>query len=538
MEPLRAEDPTRIGDLALRARLGSGGMGQVYLGRTPGGKTVAVKVVYAHLALQPNFRRRFRREVIAARAVSGAYTAPVVAAGVDDNPPWIATSYVPGPSLFEAVSESGPLPENSLWLLAAGLVEALQAIHTEDLLHRDLKPSNILMAEDGPRVIDFGIAHAMDGTALTPTNATIGTPGFMSPEQAEGRHLDAASDIFSLGAVLAYAATGQEPFGHGPPLAILHRVVNGTPRLTGTPEPVLTLVERCLAKDPAMRPTPPQLLGEITTHWTPPDNPTWPKAVNTLIESTPQTPPRTTPYGRPDAVEPTPDGLTARHVHAYDLGESGDRVGAARLLAEIAVDKGRVLGRDHPRTLTTRHNHAYNLGESGDHAQAARLLAEVAADRARVLGPDHPRTLTTRHNHAYNLGESGDRAGAARLLAEIAADKGRVLGRDHPRTLTTRHNHAYNLGESGDHAQAARLLAQVALDKRRVLGPDHPHTLTTRHEHAYSLGASGGRAQAALLLAEVAGDRARVLGPDHPQTRLSRREQLRMQAGSRVDPGS
>ncbi|MGH3165745.1 MAG: serine/threonine-protein kinase, partial [Trebonia sp.] len=196
-------DPRTVGEFRLRARLGAGGMGRVYLGSSPAGRAVAVKVVHPELAGDPEFRRRFGQEVAAARAVSGMYTAPVVAAGLHDDPPWLATAFVPGPSLADLVSRHGPLPESAVWRLAAGLTEALEAVHSRSLVHRDLKPGNVLVAEDGPHLIDFGISRALDGTSLTRTGMVVGTPGYMSPEQAEGRPAAPASDVFSLGCVLA-----------------------------------------------------------------------------------------------------------------------------------------------------------------------------------------------------------------------------------------------------------------------------------------------------------------------------------------------
>ena len=187
MEPLTADDPRQVSVYRLQSRLGAGGMGRVYLAASPGGRAVALKVVHPELARDPEFMQRFRREVEAAEAVSGAYTAPVLGAGPDDSPPWLATAYVPGPSLAELVAGSGPLPEAAVWRLAGGLTEALQAIHGRGLVHRDLKPGNILVAADGPRVIDFGISRALHGIAITGRPArTMGTPAYMSPEQAAG----------------------------------------------------------------------------------------------------------------------------------------------------------------------------------------------------------------------------------------------------------------------------------------------------------------------------------------------------------------
>jgi serine/threonine kinase PknH len=202
--------------------------------------------------------------VAAARAVSGIYTAPVVASGLDERPPWLATAFVPGPSLEQVVSEHGPLPEPALWPLLAGLVEALQAIHACGVVHRDLKPANVLLAADGPRVIDFGISRAADGTSLTAAGVVFGTPGYMSPEQAEGHGAGPASDVFALGCVVAYAAAGAGPFGAGTAAAILYRVVHGEPVLDGVPPRLREVIARCLAKDPAARPSLRSLSGAIS----------------------------------------------------------------------------------------------------------------------------------------------------------------------------------------------------------------------------------------------------------------------------------
>jgi serine/threonine protein kinase len=229
-------------------------MGRVYLGYSPAGRAVAIKVVHPELARNEEFLARFRNEVTAARAVSGLYTAPVVASGLDDNPPWLATVYVPGPALDDVIARNGPLPEPALWRLAAGLAEALQAVHDSGLVHRDLKPSNVLLAADGPHVIDFGISRAMGGTHLTATGMVVGTPGYMSPEQAEGQEAGTASDVFSLACVVAYAASGKQPFGSGSAASVLYRVVAGQPDLDGVPARLREVLEACLRKIAAQRP--------------------------------------------------------------------------------------------------------------------------------------------------------------------------------------------------------------------------------------------------------------------------------------------
>jgi outer membrane protein assembly factor BamB/predicted Ser/Thr protein kinase len=285
MLPLGADDPRVIGEFRLHFRLGQGGMGRVYLGSSPGGRAVAVKVVYARLARDPAFRGRFRREVAAAQAVNGAYAAPVVAAGPDDDPPWLATAYVAGPSLHEAVTETGPLPEDAVLKLAAGLGEALRAIHETGLVHRDLKPANVLLADDGPRVIDFGIARAQEGTVLTSAGSVLGTPSFMSPEQAQAQPTGPPSDVFSLGALIYFAATGLSPFGSGTPAVMLYRIVHTEPDLDRLPPGLRDLTAACLAKDPAERPTPAGLAASLTTAPPPGDSPPafWPDQVARLI---------------------------------------------------------------------------------------------------------------------------------------------------------------------------------------------------------------------------------------------------------------
>jgi len=320
VEPLADYDPRQVGDFRLRARLGAGGMGRVFLGYSPGGRPVAVKVVHPDLARDPEFMRRFRREVAAAQAVSDAYTAAVVGSGPDDDPPWLATTFVAGPSLADLVTQAGPLPEDALWRLAGGLAEALQAIHAQGLIHRDLKPGNILIAADGPRVIDFGISRATDGTVVTATSMTIGTPAYMSPEQAAGGAIGPSSDIFSLGSVLAFSATGASPFGGGEMFAIAYKVVHGEPELGGVPASLRPLVAACLAKDPADRPALTQLMGDVATgsasHPAVTVGRFWPDAVATLLESstfTPALPPPPTPLPRsagPDTATQLP-GIVA-----------------------------------------------------------------------------------------------------------------------------------------------------------------------------------------------------------------------------------
>ncbi|MEV6838102.1 protein kinase [Streptomyces sp. NPDC051133] len=259
-QPLQADDPPVVAGYRLAARLGAGGMGRVYLSHTQGGRPVALKVVRPELADDPDFRRRFGREIKAARRVRGAYTAELIDADADGMPPWLATLYVPGPSLTEAVARRGPLPVPAVLWLMAGVAEALQAIHAEGIVHRDLKPSNVLLAADGPRVIDFGIALAADGTSYTATGGTIGTPSFMAPEQASGGEITAATDVFALGQTAAFAALGRPLYGDGAALNVLYRIVHSAPDLPSLPEPLRPLLARCLAADPAERATPAEVV--------------------------------------------------------------------------------------------------------------------------------------------------------------------------------------------------------------------------------------------------------------------------------------
>ncbi|MFF9586055.1 bifunctional serine/threonine-protein kinase/ABC transporter substrate-binding protein [Streptomyces achromogenes] len=257
MRPLAADDPEDIGGYRPLARLGAGGMGVVYLARGAGGALVALKVIRAEHAADPAFRARFRREVTAVRGLSGRWLVPVVAAGPEARSPWLATEFVPGPALVEAVDGHGALPVAAVRVLGSRLAEALTAVHAAGLVHRDVKPGNVLLGLDGPRLIDFGIALAAGATALTAPDAVVGTPGFLSPEQARARaeEVGPPSDIFSLGCVLAYAASARRPFGTGHAAAVLFRTVHEDPDLTDVPAGLRPLIESCLAKDPARRPT-------------------------------------------------------------------------------------------------------------------------------------------------------------------------------------------------------------------------------------------------------------------------------------------
>ncbi|MER6531433.1 bifunctional serine/threonine-protein kinase/ABC transporter substrate-binding protein [Streptomyces sp. NPDC001508] len=320
MRPLTAADPESIGGYRPLARIGAGGMGVVYLARSAGGALAAVKVIRAEHAADPGFRARFRREAAAAARVDGRWTAPVTAADPEAAEPWIATAFVPGPSLAETVGGHGPLPAHTVRALGARLADALAAVHTAGLVHRDVKPGNVLLALDGPRLIDFGIARASGATALTATDVIVGTPGYLSPEQARVRDAEvgAPSDVFSLGCLLVYAARGRPPFGSGSAASVLYRTIHEAPDLDGVPDEALrALLARCLAKHPADRPTAPELraeLGEFAIDdWLPPGLPA------VIAERSAEV------LNLPEPERPAPDDTTPTGTAAGKRAVSGRR---------------------------------------------------------------------------------------------------------------------------------------------------------------------------------------------------------------------
>ncbi|MFC6982031.1 serine/threonine-protein kinase [Streptomyces cirratus] len=317
--------PGRIGGYAVERELGAGGMGTVYLARSRGGRRVAVKVARPELAGDAHFRARFRAEVEAARKVGGFHTAPVVDADPDAAAPWLATAYIAGPTLSGLLAEQGPMDERQLRSLAAALAEALQAIHACGLVHRDMKPGNIIMAEDGPRVLDFGIARALESTRITSTGAAFGTPGFLAPEQAQGREVGGAADVFALGAVLV-AAAGGSAFGAGTPMGLMYRSVYEQPDLSALPQGMRPIVAECLAKEPARRPTPERLLDLFAPNTPPvpaPHPPTLP---------VPARPPEPTPAPAPAAAAAAAAAAAVEKTApaTADGMESAETVAAAR----------------------------------------------------------------------------------------------------------------------------------------------------------------------------------------------------------------
>jgi hypothetical protein len=360
-------DPAKIGDYAVLGRLGHGAMGRVYLARSPGGRPVAVKVVRPELADDPGFRERFRHEVASMQAVGGFWTAAVV--DVDPDGLWLATEYVPGPTLLAAVGEHGPLPLPASRRLVAGLAEALRAIHGAGLVHRDLKPANVLLAADGPRVIDFGIAKAMENTGLTATGMFVGTPGFLSPEQIEGRDATPASDVFALGAVLVYAATGSGPFGTGDAPALMYRAVHAEPSLDGVPAELRPLAARCLARSPSSRPTPADLLAEVGT----PDAAEWlPGPVRAMVTE------QETELGRPSPRPPTKAYTKAAAPLPFG--------GRTRTEAPPAATPAPAIGAPPPGTAAPGPPHAERPAPAPVPGQGSRAVFRVSRFSALVIG--------------------------------------------------------------------------------------------------------------------------------------------------------
>ncbi|MGD3112704.1 protein kinase domain-containing protein [Streptomyces sp. YGL11-2] len=365
--PLTPDDPERVGRFRLLGVLGAGGMGRVYLGWSDG-RLTAVKVIRPELADSPQFRRRFGHELEAVRRLNTGSTARLIDAEADATRPWMATEYVPGIPLDDAVGPQGSLPRAAVWRLAFGAANALQAIHQAGIIHRDLKPSNVILASDGPKVIDFGVAHASDLSQVTVTGQHVGTPSYMAPEQATTGVVGAASDVFALGGLLMFAATGRPPFGGGSPTEVLYRVVHQPPDLTGLRDydPELhDLVSRCLHKDPEQRPTAAAVAAAVRDGHTVPH---WPEPLRNLIE------PRTAMAARTSLVEPgsstgpvtaaggTTGGLPRREA-AAPTGRRRGKVFLAAALAVVLVAAGGVAA-----TLLTRHQGTDRTASAASHA--------------------------------------------------------------------------------------------------------------------------------------------------------------------------
>jgi serine/threonine protein kinase len=419
--PLGLGDPTEISGYVLRGKLGEGGMGSVFLSYTRGGQPVALKVIRREFAEDPEFLLRFTREVEAARRVQGAYTAAVLDSSVEGPQPWLASSYVAGPSLAHAVQEYGPLPVATVLPLVAGVAEALQSVHAVDVVHRDLKPSNVLLAADGPRVIDFGIARATDATSLTGSNVRLGTPAYMAPEQAEGRPAGPALDVFTLGLVAHFAATAKHPFGEGGGHALLYRIVAQEPGLTACPEALRPLLARCMAKDPDERPTPSDVIDEChriaaaegTTlarqeGWWLPADVAEEMPQHAVADLAPASAPNSGPVADAPPAGPSPDGPSAAGPSAGGPGPAdplrapGDSAASrprsysptvpaqpgGLAPAEEPYDQPHDRPYDQPPspTRTVRLGGGANRGEAGRAARLAQTLFGGPHRRAKVTG--------------------------------------------------------------------------------------------------------------------------------------------------------
>ncbi|MEV7728742.1 serine/threonine-protein kinase [Streptomyces sp. NPDC087917] len=421
VEPLRPGDPRTVGPYRLEGRLGAGGMGQVFLGASTSGRRVAVKLIRPELAGTARFRERFAREAAAARQVGGFHTAQVVDADPAAEPPWLATAFVPGPTLQQLVDADGPRGPAAVLRLGAGIAEGLAAIHRCGLVHRDLKPGNVIVAEDGPRIIDFGIAHESGAEAMTRTGSVIGTYAYMSPEQVRGEALSPAGDVFAFGSVLAFAATGRSPFDATNVPAIVHRVVTAPPQLDGLTAPLRELVEACLAKDPARRPGMDEVLARLSV--TGPGVATGPPrspggalgaAPGVAFHALP-TQPAAAPPGRPDlpGAPTTPGPATALPRRTLLLGGIGAAAAVVAVPAFVFRDSwlGSAPEQDRTRPVARLEGHPQSLRCLAFSPDGRTLAAGGSAGELWLWDTVTRRTITKfggEPPHAYGLTFSPD----------------------------------------------------------------------------------------------------------------------------------
>lgn len=472
MEPLRSSDPARIADHRLLGRLGAGGMGVVYLARTPGGALVALKVLLAEYAEEPGFKERFRREVEVARRVGSSWVVPLVDADPDAEAPWLATAFVPGPSLGEAVAAYGPLTERGLRLLGARLAEALGEVHRAGLVHRDLKPGNVLIAHDGPRLIDFGIARAPEDRTLTATGMVVGTPGYLSPEQAGGSGGDGigpASDVFSLGCVLAFAATGRAPFGSGTVDALLYRAVHDPADLDGVPAGLLGVLGRCLEKDPDRRPDAGELVRELAADDAPQDGnaPQDGEAADWL----------------PGPVARLIAERSAAALALPDIEHTLASADASAAPGPAEPDTRETSGSPEPRDARPGGRRRFLLFAGGAVALAAGGgAAWWALTRDGRSGGDTPAAASSSRRPVHTVALHGDLSGPQRDTGRaqerglrLAVEEFNARG-DAPFTVKVR-----SVDDGGDPAASARLAAQLTDDPAvlAVVGPTTDATAQT-----------------------------------------------------------
>jgi hypothetical protein len=427
VRPLAGDDPAEIGGYRLRARLGAGGMARVYLAATPAGRPVALKVVRPELGDDKEFRARFRQEVQAAQRVHGLYTAELVDADPDATPPWLVTAYVPGPSLEEAIDKNGPMPAGMVLRLIGGVAEALQAIHAADVVHRDLKPSNVLLAEDGPRVIDFGIARAAEGARLTRGDIMMGSLDFMAPEQILDWPISPAIDVFTLGSLAVYAATGKPPFGRGHIAAVSHRVIYSPPDLEGCPAELLTLVEACLEKQPEERPTPERIVDFCMTRAAQMGDSSTPFLSWGLADATIE------PRGPGDDIadaaveeQPSTDGVKSGRVKKRRLRPVA-AVTAGALVAVVAI--AITLRLAAPGTATPRGVTAEGTPATHDSTAPVVRHSARAASPSRLSKSGH--AATARGAAAHGLATPSPAASGSEASASV------LLSQDHPATASS-----------------------------------------------------------------------------------------------------
>ncbi|MFJ9033119.1 bifunctional serine/threonine-protein kinase/ABC transporter substrate-binding protein [Streptomyces sp. NPDC102274] len=423
VQPLRRDDPRSVGGFLLLGRLGAGGMGVVYLARSTGGTLVALKVIRAEYTDDTDFRVRFRREAEAAARLTGPWLVPVREAAPEAPEPWLATAFVPGPSLADAVRVHGPLPVHSVRVLGTRLAEALTEVHTAGLVHRDVKPGNVLLALDGPRLIDFGIARSAGSTALTESGVVIGSPGFLSPEQAQSRaDIGPPSDVFSLGCVLVYAATGGRPFGTGSAPAVLFRTVHEPPDLSQVPSSLVELLTECLAKDPASRPTTTELRGALAAAddgpWLPAELPRLIAEHSARVLTLPDPEPEAS-HAPTRQTAPDRSPLSRRRLLALGSAAGVVTIGGG-LAAWNAVRNDGTPGSAPPSGKRPR----YVIGLHGD-LSGRRGPDGTAQERGARLAVDEFNARTDRgFDLALKVRDDGGDAGRAReVAAAFAADQ-------------------------------------------------------------------------------------------------------------------
>ncbi|MEU0598199.1 bifunctional serine/threonine-protein kinase/ABC transporter substrate-binding protein [Streptomyces sp. NPDC006393] len=484
MRPLTGDDPEDIGGHLLLARLGAGGMGVVYLARTPGGALVALKTIRAEHAADPAFRTRFRREVTAVRGLTGTWLVPVVAADTEAREPWLATEFVPGPSLVEAVDGFGALPAASVRTLGSRLADALEAVHAAGVVHRDVKPGNVLLALDGPRLIDFGVARAAGATALTAPDAVVGTPGFLAPEQAQARagEVGPPSDVFALGCVLAYAASGRRPFGTGHAAGVLFRTVHEEPDLTDVPRELRAPIGACLAKDPARRPTAAEVAAALGDpriplargaaearegqRWLPPAvlRVVAERSARALDVPTPRRPPRQ-PAGDGPATDPGPPRpRDARPVTRRRVLLMGGAAASA-IAAGGGITAYLTAGRGGARGALPVHT----LGFQSDLSGPGKADGTAQERAARLAVEQHNARSGITFRLALNTVDDGGEAARARQAARhlVAAGVSAVLG---PGSATTA------LAAAPVYQDARTAMVLISVDDGS-LTPSHARTL-------------------------------------------------------------